>query len=113
MANEPVVSLLNEMYKTSMKAIFLEESRKTGKKEDRSVQGKKEGYLDFIRYYKTFIFLSIHLSIEASSYGVELVPYKENIQLFKVVYELERDSKLYLLLEGISLLIIEGSVALL
>jgi hypothetical protein len=68
--------------------------------------------MEFLRFYKTFIFLSINLSIRAGLYHLEVVPYKEHIQLFKVAYELERDSQLYLLLEGISLLIIEGSVHL-
>ena len=111
-----IVALLNDMYKLAVKKIFLEDSKssklhlKKNKSDLEKNSKQKDNYSDFLRYYKTFIFFSIHLSIRADLYNLEIVPYKENIQLFKVVYELERDSKLYLLLEGISLLIIEGSV---
>jgi hypothetical protein len=119
LSNSKVIcSLINEMYRVSVKRIFSREESKPskhsskGKKTevDKATPQKKEVYLDFIRYLKTFVFFSIHLAIRPSLYSIEIVPFKENIQLFKIIYELDRDPKLYLLLEGISLLLIEGSV---
>lgn len=107
------------MYKFSIQKIFLniEESKSPGhngkpnkKENEKSINFKKGGLADFIRYYKSFIYFSIQLSIKAYPICGEVVPFRENLGLFKVLNELERGTKLYILLEGISLLIIEGHV---
>jgi hypothetical protein len=114
-----ITMLLNTMYKHSMQKVFLQiddskspaQSSKTSKKEgEKSINFKKGSLADFIRYYKSFIYFSIQLSIKSYPVCGEVVPFRENLGLFKVLNELERGTKLYILLEGISLLVIEGHV---
>lgn len=117
MSNKNILALINQMYKLSMQKVFSSEQIKIQKPTNKNKKAqtdknnsKKTAYNEFIRYYKAFIFLSVYLSIKASPFQIEVVPFKENIHLFKVIYEMERDYKLYILLEGVSLLLIEGSV---
>ena len=92
MGNKTIVSLLKDMYKISIKKVFIGEESKSknsskGKKNE-SNSKHKDNSQEFIRFYKSFVFLSIHLSIKSGQYECEIVPFKENIQLFKVIYEL-------------------------
>lgn len=62
------------MYRLSIKKVFSREELKHSKNSpkskktegEKSTLHKKEMYVDFIRYLKTFVFFSIQLSIKSS-----------------------------------------------
>jgi hypothetical protein len=110
--HQNISTLLNGMYKQSMQKVFLhiEEGKspardKGTKKDEKNVNLRKGSLGDFMRYYKSFIYFSIHLSIRAYPISGEIVPFRDNLGLLKVLNELERGTKLYILLEGVSLLL--------
>jgi hypothetical protein len=62
---------------------------KSNKKEnEKNINFKKSSLADFIRYYKSFIYFSIQLSIKAYPICGEIVPFRENLGLLKVLNEL-------------------------
>lgn len=97
MANHKNITvLINVMYKTSMQKVFLHieenkspaHSKQNKKENDKNINFKKGSFPDFIRYYKSFIYFSIHLSIKSFQVYGEIVPFRENLHLFKVLNDL-------------------------
>jgi hypothetical protein len=90
-ANKKIKELISKMYVTSIEQAFahaddkqLELGKKVEKGEkdekktenDKSINFKKGVLADFIRFYKCFVYFSIHLGLRMEGEGNELVPFK-------------------------------------
>lgn len=61
---------------------------------------------EFIRCYKAFIVLSMQYSLcDLQQSREEVVPFRDNIRMFNMIYDLERNWRMYILLEGIFLMV--------
>ena len=63
-------------------------SKQNKKENDKNINFKKGSFPDFMRYYKSFIYFSIQLAIKSYPIYGEIVPFRENLHLFKVLNDL-------------------------
>lgn len=65
--------------------------------------------VDYIKYYKVFIYFSIHLSLKLKE-EEEIVPFRKHLNIFHNLYDYPRSIRFYILLEGIVLVVNHGNV---
>lgn len=70
---------------------------------------KRDLMSEYIKFYKVFVYFSVHLSLRLKEFD-ELVPFRKNIGLFHRLYDFPRTVRFYIMLEGISLIVSNGSV---
>ena len=97
-----------------------ETNQKTNIKDKSSISMnfKKGGIADFVRFYKAFIYFSINLWIKPVQEGLPpVVSFHQYIEVYSFykIYEQEeiRSIKLYLMLEGIYLILSNKNVVVL
>jgi hypothetical protein len=88
---ERVMELLRTMWAASVDGAFTQgelegSSSKVRKGEnERSINFKKGGLPDFIRFYKCYVYFSIHLGLRAAT---EMVAFRASLAQFRLLYEL-------------------------
>lgn len=84
-----VMELLRTMWTAGVEGAFsqgeLEGSKARKGENERSINFKKGGLADFIRFYKCYVYFSIHLGLRAAA---EMVPFRASLTQFRLLYEL-------------------------
>ena len=117
--SKTLVELFNEMYKISMENSFPDNPqlfphdifKNCIRLQSQKSHGKRDLMWDYVKCYKVFIFFSLHLSVKIKD-TIQIVPFRKHLDIFRVLFDYQKTTRFYIILEGISLLIKHGSVSL-